>query len=142
MTLLPFSPLSMPHVQYFRDMGCRVCSDTRGIVAESTSGSVMGMVVLENWSATSVFGHIQITNKKCSRMLVEGAMDFVFNVCGMLYFLGITPSDNDKALRLHEKLGFKEITRLPNGVEPGVDAVFLCLTREEARYLPKYDRAA
>ena len=142
MTLLPFSPLKQTHVDFFRTMGCRVASDTRGIVAEADDGSVAGMVVLENWSATSVFGHIQIENIRCTKLLVEGVMDFVFNVCGMLYFLGILPSDNEKAMRLEKKLGFKEVYRLPNGLDHGVDAIYMCLAREEAAYLPLKEEAA
>lgn len=142
MTLLPFSPLTQPHAEFFRKMELRVCSDMHGIVAEDDVGNVMGLVMLENWTETSVFGHINIENRLCTIPLVQATMQYVFKECGMQYLLGIVPANNGAAVRFEKRIGFKEIYRLKDGISKGVDALFMKMESADAIYLPSNERAA
>jgi L-amino acid N-acyltransferase YncA len=143
-TLLPFSPFNSVHAEYYRDCGFRVCSDMKGIVAHDAYGDIMGITVMDNWSYTSVYGHIRVTNPLCLRHggLVTETMIYVFDTCGMVNFLGSVPADNIKAIEFEKKLGFQEVYRLKDGWKRGVDALMMRMTREQAVYLPKNLRAA
>ena len=89
--LMPFQPLLM--------------EDTTGIVAEK-DGEIWAITVLDNWSPNSCSVHIWIPNPLVFRHgYKEEVFDFVFG-SGRNKIIGQTPSDNPKALKFIEHIGF------------------------------------
>lgn len=144
-----FDVLDYDHVNYFKNGALhhgnvQISSGTRGIIAHCDSGPIMGMILFDNWSYNAVFGHIVVDNVMCLKMggLMTEATDFVFNTCGLQYFMGAVPADKTKALAYEKRAGFKEVYRLKDGFKLGIDLIFVQMTRESAVFLPKEKRAA
>jgi RimJ/RimL family protein N-acetyltransferase len=56
--------------------------------------------------------------------------------------LGITPSDNVKACKLHKHLGFTEIARIKDAYDVGVDQIVFQMLREDCKYIAKLKEVA
>jgi RimJ/RimL family protein N-acetyltransferase len=143
-----FDVMDYEHVDYFKKGGLHgnlyISSGTRGIVAYTDSGFIMGMVLFDNWTHTAVFGHIVVSNPMCLKHggLITEAMDFVFNTLGLQYLMGSVPASKEKAISFEKRIGFKEVYRLKDGFQKGTDLIFMQMTRDQAVFLPKEQRAA
>lgn len=69
------------------------------------------------------------------RQMLRVCFDYVFNHCKCVAVYGQVAANNERALRLDKHLGFREITRLANAVEDGVDLVILEMRREDCRWI-------
>lgn len=148
MIFKPFDVMNYEHVEYFKEGGLHgnvfISSGTRGIVAYSGSGSIMGMVLFDNWTYNAVFGHIVVSNPMCLKHggLITESMNFVFNTLGLQYLMGAVAATKEKAISFEKRIGFREVYRLKNGFQKNTDLIFMQMTREEAVFLPKEERAA
>ena len=113
--------------------------DSQGIVAYEESTSVIaGMVIMDNWTASSCSCHIAIDNPMCIRAgLIREASIHVHLVCNKRYMFGQIPASNPKALKFDLKLGFKEVARIPDAYAEGIDNIVVRMDRDENRWLPE-----
>lgn len=139
MRYVAFNPFY--HLDYVRQvLDVPVSTFTRGIVAENPEPC--GVVLLDNFTDTSASAHIAVQNPMALRELHLETFKHVFLVLNKRMLLGITPSDNMKALKLHKHLGFTEIARIKDGYAYGVDQVVLQMLREDCKYLTKLREVA
>lgn len=140
-----FEPMLPSHAEYFQGMPCKVCADTKGIVAHcATTHSVMGLVAFDSWTENLASVHIKISNPMCLRNggLIAESCDWYFNRLDRGIMLGLVRGDLYKVLAFNAKIGFTEEHRIKDGYAVGVDQVMLTMTREQCRFLPTQQRAA
>jgi len=132
--LLEFVPLINWHLGYMGVARPNVCEDTRGITAIK-AGIPQAVCVFDNWSYNSCMIHIWIGNPFVLRHgFAEEVFKFAFSG-DRTKIIGITPSDNLKALKFIKNIGFREIYRIRDGCEIGVDYVLTEMTKDKCRYL-------
>jgi hypothetical protein len=49
--------------------------------------------------------------------------------------IGSTPSDNKKALKFIKHIGLKEVYRIPDAFNDGVDAVITMMKKDDCRWI-------
>jgi RimJ/RimL family protein N-acetyltransferase len=111
--------------------------DTGGIMAvDLDKQETIGAVIFDNWTENSVCAHMIITKPMLLRHgFLEECFDFAFNVSGRKVMTGLVNSDNIKAQKLDEHIGFKEIARLHDGWKDGVDIIMYEMRKEDCRWL-------
>ena len=113
-----------------------ICSDTKGIIALDDDGMPQAICVLDSWSFNSCQIHIWIENAFVLKHgFAEAVFNYVFNDCGRNIIIGVTPSDNEKALRFIKHIGFEEVSRIKDGYMVGVDYVVTEIRKENCRYI-------
>jgi hypothetical protein len=134
MKFIPYNPFR--HLEYARQaLNVPISAFTRGIVAIGLDTMPCAVVLLDNWTETAVTAHIAVQNNMALRKLHIEAFKYVFLDLNKRMMLGIVPSDNAKALKLHAHLGFTEIARIKDGYDIGVDQVVIQMLRKECRYI-------
>jgi hypothetical protein len=97
-----------------------------GIVAwywNGTRNITMGMVGLDGWTPTSVGVHWYIRHPRCIMPLWYELLVYLHSH-GKRKLIGTTPSNNVRALRMiFNRLGWREIARINDGWDTGVDIV-------------------
>jgi RimJ/RimL family protein N-acetyltransferase len=126
---------SEAQLKYLRDhIQCRICEDTRGMIA-FRKGKIGGMYVFDNWTDSSVQVHQAITDPV---VLKHGfhreAFKFLFGDTQRTKLIGLTPSDNEKALKLNHHLGFVEEARIKDAYDIGIDYIIMTITPDQCRY--------
>ena len=120
-----------------RFVECKLCQDTRGIVAER-DGEIQGAVVLDSWSYTGVQVHLAAPNPMVWRHgLHKEVFEYVFETCDRLYIMGMTPADNADAVRFNKHIGFSPVYVVRDGFKAGVDLILFDVRREDCRYLER-----
>jgi len=119
------------------------CEDTTGFIA-LRGNKIVGAVAFDSWAPNSCLAHIAIEDPFVLRHgFLELAFDFAFHHAGRGIILGMTPANNERALRFNRKIGFQEIYRLKDGYQTGIDYVAQEIRRENCRWLaPEYRKAA
>lgn len=119
------------------------CEDTTGVMA-LRGKEIIAAVAFDSWTENSCLAHIAIKDPFVLRHgLLELVFDFAFHHAGRGVVYGMTPADNQKALRFNKKIGFQELYRLRDGYKAGVDYVLQEMRRETCRWIkPEYRQAA
>lgn len=131
MALVPNDIAYMP-----QDARPILMQDTKGIIAVDDEGIPQAICVLDSWSFNSCQIHIWIENAFVLKHgFAEEVFRYVFLECGRNLIIGVTPADNDKALKFIKHIGFEEIHRIQDGYKEGVDYVITQIRRENCRYL-------
>ena len=69
------------------------------------------------------------------REMLREVFKYAFVTAQRELLLGIVNSRNEKAMRMDEHLGFRELFRLPGVHDDGGDMVLMGMTKNECRYL-------
>jgi ribosomal protein S18 acetylase RimI-like enzyme len=119
-----------------RIMPMTLKQDIRGIASvDPETDELWGCVICEDWTVTSVSCHIIVEDRRAFRDgLHKEAADYVFNQAERIRMLGTVPADNEAALKLNKHLGFKEIFRIKEGYDWGIDYVIMELMKEDCPY--------
>jgi len=108
----------------------------RGIMAHRDDGSIAGGVILDCWAPNSCQVHIGAeTPMVWKHGLHKEIFNYVFNDCDRKFIFGFTQSDNEKAVKFNEHIGFKEVYRVPDGFADGVDFIVYQLNKADCEYL-------
>ena len=136
-------PLAGEHWEWIQRRASPVlCKDTTGLVA-MRGDRIVGAVVFDSFSYNSCLSHIAIEDPRVVRRLVRMGCEFVFEHSDRGVLTGLTPADNEEALRLNKGLGFREICRIRDGYKVGVDYVLQEMRRETCRWIkPALRKAA
>ncbi len=111
-----------------------LCASTKGIIAEDESGKIAA-VIMDSWSKSSCQIHICIEKMSVLRHgLLEEVARYVFDTAGRSIIIGVTPSNNEKALKFNEHIGLKEIFRIKDGYDMGIDYVITRMDRDSCRW--------
>lgn len=100
---------------------------------------IVGMVGYDGWTLNSCSMHVAIERPIAIRRLLRPAFGLVFDPrprgCGLGLVKGHVLSTNEKALALDLNLGFRELGRVKDGWDVGVDEIMLVMRREDCRWL-------
>ena len=69
-----------------------------------------------------------------SRKIVRASFAYPFDVCGCMAVLALVDSPNARSLSLVQRLGFKEVCRIPHGGIEG-DLVVMQMLRDECPWI-------
>ena len=134
MKYIPYNPFR--HLEYARTvLTVPISTFTRGIVAIGPNGLPCAIVLLDNFTETSVTGHIAVEKRMALRKLHIEVFKYVFLSLDKRMMLGITPSDNTKAVKLHKHFGFTEIARIKDACDVGVDQIVFQMLRKDCKYI-------
>ena len=112
-----------------------LCEDTDGVVAER-NGELVAAAVFDSFSENSCLAHIVIEDPLVLRHhFLNFAFQLAFTVKDVGVVTGLTPADNQEALRFNKKIGMREVYRIKDGYKIGVDFVLQEMRREECRWL-------
>ena len=119
--------------------GLHISSAFRAIEAiEEKTGRIVGMVGYDDWTPNSVSMHMAIAYPMAVRTLVGPAFSYPFLEAQRKVILGVTPGDNERALKLNRHLGLREIYRIRDGWLDGVDMVIQEMRRDECRWIGEF----
>ena len=116
---------------------------TRGIVAyDKATAKTAALFIAQDWTHTSAQVHQIIIKPMVIRHgWFEEIADWMFNEAGRIKLIGLVPSHKPKAKSLNEKLGFKELCRIEDGYDRGIDYIVMELNREDCPYwTPREER--
>lgn len=113
-----------------------IVSDTRGIVAVSEQGVILAAAIFDSWTKTSCCIHLAIDSPIVIKHgFCNEICDYVFNQAGRLMLIGMTPSDNARALKFIFHVGMHEIFRIKDGFDVGIDYVITQMLKKECRWI-------
>lgn len=112
--------------------------DTQGIVAyDDSDGHIAGVVVMDSWTPSGCQTHFAIDNPMCIRRGLFREVAYHIHVaCQRRYIFGLIPANNERAHKFDLKMGFREVARIPDGFNEGVDYIVVRLAKEDNRWLP------
>lgn len=112
-------------------------SDDLRLIAHADAKGIIDAVVAYNGFTYRICSmHVVGEGSRwIDRQLLRTCFDYVFNHCKCVVVYGHVASNNEKALRLDAHLGFKEVYRIKDAVEDGIDLVILEMRREDCRWL-------
>jgi hypothetical protein len=98
--------------------------------------SIIAATGYDGWTPNSVQIHVWIPQpKKLVRKFIQEAFRYPFEITGRGLVVGLTPSNNAAALHFNRKIGFKEVYRMKDAWDVGVDVVAQELRKENCRWL-------
>lgn len=104
-------------------------TDLRTIATMREDGTIGAAVGFNAWTFSSCWMHVAFDNPHAmSRKIIRAAFEYPFILCGMEAVYGLTPKDNEEALRMNEKLGFRKIAET-------IDCVMFEMTADECRWI-------
>jgi len=115
------------------------CFDTKGLVAIDEEGVLCGAVVFDQFTLNSAQCHIVLPKpiQALRAGLLENAAEYIFGFYGCGVVFGISPSNNDKATRFNKHFGFREVARLKDAFEIGVDSIIWEVTKSNCSWYTK-----
>lgn len=120
-------------------VGCFLTPAAKGVKVVDADGATRAMAIFDRWTYNCAEAHIAVDEPMALRTLCREAFPWYFAERGVL--LGIVRASNAKALRLDRHLGFREQTRVVDGVAKGEDLVILCMRRDDCRWVKTMHRA-
>ncbi len=107
----------------------------QALEAVRETGEIVGMVAYDGYRPNSVCMHVALDHPSAARHLIIPAFRAAFVDLGRGIVYGQVLSNNPRALDLDLHLGFREVARLKDAWEPGIDIHVLEMRREECRWL-------
>jgi hypothetical protein len=108
-----------------------LCADTCGIVAVGGSNEVKGAVIADSFTPETCLVHIGADTPMVLRSrLLYVAADFLFGYCKRLRIFGLTPENNEKALSFNERIGWQQVSYIPDAYKTGVGYVVFRMDAE------------
>lgn len=131
-----FVPADLATVRQY--MPFTVSQSTAGMVAyDPDRAKTLAIVIGQEWTPTSCMVHQVIISPMVLRpkyKLFWNVGEWFFGRAGLLKLYGLTPETNWRALNLNEKIGFREICRLENAYDHGVDYILMELDRHASPF--------
>lgn len=115
--------------------GAALTDAARGVAAVDADGVTRGVVAFDLWSHNSAHAHVALDAPVAARPLLRAAFEYAFCQADKGVLIGMVSADNERALKLDQSLGFREVARVRDGRAVGVDLVILELRREDCRFL-------
>ena len=111
------------------------CEDSQGIVAHHM-GEIKAIAVFDSFTVDACNVHLAIDSPFVLRHgFLNEIARHLFSECGRERIFGLVPSSNEKALKLDMHIGMKEVARVPNAVQTGVDYIVLSMEKVDCRWL-------
>jgi ribosomal protein S18 acetylase RimI-like enzyme len=117
--------------------------DTCGIMAVDTeTNTTVGAAIFDNF----LYNSMQLTFIATTPMLhrhgfIEETLNYAFEHCDREYIYSLVRSNHTKAIRLNERVGFKEKMRIRDGYGEGVDFIVFELCKNDCEiYLKQFEK--
>lgn len=132
----PFSPADGLTIK--QSMPFNFSQDVKGLVAfNKDTFETLAVLVAQDWTMTTAQVHQVILNPMVIRHgWFQEIAEYLFVHAGRWFLMAPVLSNNQKAIRLNEKLGFKQMITLENAFDIDVDIVLMKLMPEDVN--PKY----
>lgn len=105
-------------------------------IGQTNQGQVIAAVGYDHWTPNSVQMHIWIPRPQLvSKSFFREGFRYPFEICGRGLVVGLTPSNNAAALHFNKRVGFKEVYRMKDAWDKGVDVVLQEMRKEDCRWL-------
>ena len=112
-----------------------LCENTNGIVAER-DGKPIAAAIFDQWTASSCQVHICMDDPFVIRHgFFREVCTYVFVTCGRKCIIGLTPADNERAVRFNRHVGMREIYRIEDAIDEGIDYIVVRMDRDECRWI-------
>lgn len=99
---------------------------------------VSAMVLYDYWTYNSVNVHIwSSTSMILSTPYVREVFKYPFEDCMRKILIAVTPDNAIESLKLSSALGFKEVHRIKDGWNDGIDMIVKEMRKHECRWLLK-----
>ena len=105
------------------------------VEAIDDAGKIHGMVGYDGWAENSVVMTIALENPASFRSLLPMVFTFAFMDLNKGVALTTVASTNKRSMNLCERVGFRQIARVKDGISLGVDYVFYEMRRENCRWI-------
>lgn len=124
-------------------VGYSASNDARGVVYKTVSASIAAMALYDHWTPNSVNVHIYSQNPKYlfDKEFTHAIFHYPFEQCQKGLLIGMTPSSHEASLAVSRYLGFREVYRLKDAWEPGVDIIIKEMRKTECHWL-RQEKAA
>ena len=122
--------------------GCDITPGFKAIKVVDDSGKIHGMVGYGNWTANAVVLTIALDNPAALREVLKWGFRYPFEQCGRGIALAMVRGKNKRSLSLCNKVGFREVYRVKDGIEAGEDMVMFQMRREDCPWIPQAARKA
>tara|TARA_R110000824_G_scaffold175624_1_gene354291 strand:- start:9209 stop:9649 length:441 start_codon:yes stop_codon:yes gene_type:complete len=135
-----FTALTPTHHKWIKEnLDPIFCDDTRGILAlDGSTGEVLAAAVMDQWTINSCQTHIVIKNPWVIRHgFMHEVAHYIFKDSKRKMVFGLTPSNNKKAIKFNKHIGFREIGRLPEAYEDGVDYIIYQMDEADCKFLAR-----
>jgi len=117
--------------------GCDITPGFKAIKVVDGKGKIHGMVGYGNWTANAVVLTIALDNPAALREVLKWGFRYPFEQCGRGIALAMVRGKNKRSLSLCNKVGFREVYRVKDGIEVGEDMVMFQMRREDCRYIAR-----
>lgn len=107
-----------------RHVGFKTHDDMRAILAKDED-NILAAAAFERWTNSAATAHIWIGDARAlmGGKFLRAVCEYVFGYAGKKVLMGETPASNPASIKLQHSIGFKEIARIPDGWDMGVDMV-------------------
>ena len=103
------------------EVGCYLTANANGIVADEDNRT-LAMIALDDWTPRSVHLHFYQNDVRAMPLLWKELLWYI-QAHDRKLLCAVTPSSRELSLKLQRALGFKEVYRLKDGWDDGIDLV-------------------
>lgn len=108
-------------------------------IGRISNGSLSAVVGYNAFSGLTCSMHVAGIGRWMTRELLKVAFHYPFIQVGLVQVFAQTAANNLRALKLEYNLGFKELGRIDNGWQRGIDMVILTMKKSDCRWLEARD---
>ena len=115
------------------------CMDLKALFLVDKNGEIDWVIGYTAFIGKTCQMHVvNLTNKPVNKELVFAAFDYPFNYLGVEKALGIVNSNNEKAMKFDQKLGFKEVHRFVGMHDDGGDIVVFSMDKSDCKWIMEH----
>lgn len=104
-------------------------------IGRLVDGEIVGVIAFTAYNGASLQMHMAGNRPGwANREMIREAFHYAFNVCNCNVVFGVVPSGNKVALDIDLRLGFEKVANI-SGAHPDGSLYFLCMRREDCRWL-------
>ena len=122
--------------------GCEITLGYKAIKVVDDACKIHGMVGYGNWTANAVVMTIALDNPAALREVLKWGFRYPFEQCNRGIALAVVRGNNKRSLALCNKVGFREVYRVKDGIDIGEDMVMFQMRREDCPWIPQAARKA
>jgi RimJ/RimL family protein N-acetyltransferase len=119
-----------------------ISSDFEAIGRLNSGGHLIAVVGYNGFNGRMCNIHVAGIGNWMSRNLIKNAFHFPFVQRGVRHIFATIAVNNPRSLRLNRRLGFRDILRIPDGYDIGIDTIVLKLSSEECKWTTEFERKA
>jgi len=137
--MIEVRPAPPEHYGWIAERAHLVIGDSFRAIEALNGDRIVAMVGYDGWTPNSCSMHMACDEPIAARRIIRPAFGLVFDPrpkgYGLGVALGAVLSTNPQALALDLHLGFREVARLRDAFDKGVDLIILEMRRENCRWL-------